>query len=161
MPVKDASTVLPDETLADETYARDLAALNKRQREYAEQIQQRLQSLGTDLRLVAMIPSLESRYGSFADIDGDGDLDYIATEMTNAKQEVRLHRSEIKSWRRSSSRSRGIDKKQPLIPHFFANVGRGRRAVVLPVAWPPYVFILALSPNGDFTPFGGFLYLPP
>ncbi len=151
VPVKDASTVLPDDTLADETYARDLAALNKRQREYAEQIQQRLQSLGTDLRLVAMIPNLENRYGSFADIDGDGDLDYIATEMTNAKQEVRLHRSEIKNWRRSSARSRGIDKKQPLIPHFFANVGRGRRAVVLPVGWPPYVFILALSPNGEFV----------
>lgn len=146
-----ASTVVSRETLPDETYARDLKALNKRQREYAEQIQQRLQSIDTDLRLVAMIPNLENRYGSFADIDGDGDLDYIATEMIHAKEEVRLYRSEGKKWHRGSSRSRGLDKLHPLIPHFLANAGGGRRAVVLPVGWPPYVFLLDLSPNGEFT----------
>ena len=44
--------------LPDETYASDLAGLKPPYQKYAAQIQQRLQSLDTNLRLVAMIPGL-------------------------------------------------------------------------------------------------------
>lgn len=137
--------------MADESYALDLETLSARQREYAVQIQQRLQALPTDLRLVAMIPNLENRYGSFADLDGDGDLDYVATEMIAGKEEVRVHFRQAKRWRRGSSRSRGINGRHPLIPMYLANAGRGRAAVVLPVGTAPYLFLLELGAGGDFT----------
>jgi len=144
------STTAIKAVVPDESYAVDLETLSKRQREYAVQIQQRLQSLPTNLRLVAMIPNLENRYGSFADVDGDGDLDYVATEMVATKEEVRMHFREAKRWRRGASRSRGLNKRHPLLPQFIANAGRQRGAVVLPVGTAPYLYLLELGAGGDF-----------
>lgn len=147
--------------MADDSYVRDLAALDKRQRTYAEQVYLRLTSLPTDLRLVAMIPGLENRYGSFCDLDRDGDLDYVETEMNGAREEVRVFLRDAKKWRHGSSRSRGISTTHPLIPHVLNKAVRGRAAVVLPVARSPYLFLLEVGPGGDFQgkpkPLGQFL----
>lgn len=137
--------------LQGDTYGRDLEALNKRDRTYAEQIHAQLESLGTDLRLVAVIPRLDHRYGCFADVDADGDLDYLSSEMFQQKEQVRLHRNSDTGWRNGGSRSKGIDKKRPLTPWFLDNDGTGSRAVVVPLGLAPYLVILRLSPRGDFT----------
>lgn len=137
--------------LLGETYWRDLEVLNKRDRAYAEQIRARLESLGTDLRLVAVIPRLDNRYGCFADVDADGDLDYLSTERFQQKEEVRLHRNSHTGWRSGGSRSKGIDKKLPLTPWFLDNDGTGHRAVIVPLGLAPYLVMLRLSARGDFT----------
>ncbi|MFT4514905.1 MAG: hypothetical protein ACI89X_000162 [Planctomycetota bacterium] len=136
--------------LQGDTYTRDLEVLNQRDRASAEQIHARLQSLGTDLHLVAVIPRLQNRYGCFADVDGDGDLDYLSTEMTNRKEQVRLHRNGDTGWRHGSSRGEGVDKKHPLIPWFLENDGTGSRAMVVPTRVAPYLVMLRLNPRGDF-----------
>ncbi len=138
-------------SLPGDTYARDLGALSKREREYAEQIHARLQSLGTDLRLVAVMPRLENRYGCFADVDGDGDLDYLSTESSNRKEEVRLHRNGDTGWRNGGSRGKDVDKLHPLIPWFLEDDGAGHRAMVLPLGSRPYLMLLRLNARGDFT----------
>lgn len=137
--------------LPGETYARDLEVLNKRDRAYAEEIRARLGELGSDLQLVAVIPRLDNRYGCFADVDGDGDLDYLSTEVTQGKEEVRLHRNSDTGWRNGGSRSQEIDKKRPLVPWFLDNDGTGKRVMVVPLAVAPYLMLFRLNPRGDFT----------
>ena len=48
-------------------------------RRLAMSIQAQLIEMDSALRLVAVVPGLENRYGCFADVDGDGDLDYVAS----------------------------------------------------------------------------------
>lgn len=135
----------------DDTIQRDLEALSKRNRSYAEAIQQSLAAMEADLRLVAVIPNLENRYGCFADVDGDGDHDYVATEMSHQREEVRVHLNKPAGWRGGSARSSGLNKKHPLTPWFLANDGAGRRAIVQPVGWPPYLFLMPLTKRGDWA----------
>lgn len=149
-----AACVLPAahaQDLPDQTLARDLLFASKRTVADAEKIVAALASSGSELRLVAVISGLDHRNGCFADLDGDGVLDYVATEHGKAKESVRLHHNVEKGWRTGPSRSRGISGRNPMTPWLLEDDGSGRRAVVLPTARPPYLFLLPLNKRGDFT----------
>ncbi|MFN3242334.1 MAG: hypothetical protein ACE37K_12560 [Planctomycetota bacterium] len=142
---------LADQDLADQTLARDLLYASKRTVADAEKVVAALAESGSELRLVAVISNLEHRGGCFVDVDGDGALDYVASEHGTGKESVRVHHNVDRGWRAGTSRSRGISGHNPLTPWVLDDDGSGRRAVVLPTARPPYLFLLPLNKGGDFT----------
>lgn len=129
---------------------RDLAGLPSSRRAVVSTIVQRLAELGSDLRVVALIPELENRYGAFADLDRDGDLDYVATEMRHGQEEVRIHIAGARTWRRGTQRGTSFSQKHPLGAWIIADDGSGKPAVVLPVGWPPYLYVLRTDGRSRF-----------
>jgi hypothetical protein len=108
-----------------------------------------------------MIPGLKNRGGCFADLDGDGDLDYVAAEVWGVTAKVRIFLRRHRDWRRGSGRTSDRGQQSLQDPWFVANIGNGRGAIVLPVSSPPYLYLLPLTSGGNFDgkprPLGEFL----
>jgi hypothetical protein len=137
--------------IPDDHFARDLANLRPELRETVASIQTTLGTMGTSLRLVAMIPELEHRSGCFHDFDGDGDLDFVSTERVHGLEDVQVHRNDERGWRRTGRSGRGIQQKHPLDAWVLTDAGSGTPAVVLPVGWPPHLFLLRMDRSGRFV----------
>lgn len=96
---------------------------------------------GLGFEVVDVIPDLPVRYGTFADLDGDGDLDYIATEMSHRRENVLVFRRDGGTWRRISTASSLIRGRHPLTPWVLPDAGDGRPGVLVPVGWAPYLVL--------------------
>lgn len=115
-----------------------------------DELSARLEALGGPLEVVEVIPALEGRYGAFSDLDADGDLDYVATEMSHRREQVAIHLRGPRRWRRASLRNSEFRAKHPLVPWILSDDGSGRPAVVLPTGWPPYFYVFATDGQGRF-----------
>lgn len=100
------------------------------------------------LRVVTVIWDLPYRYGTFADIDGDGDRDYLATEMSHRAEELVVFRRDGRTWTRAGRASRLFRGRHPLEPWLVPDDGRGRRAVLVPTGWPPYFVVIPAGARG-------------
>lgn len=110
-----------------------------------------LAEIGAPLEVVDVIEGVEGRYGAFGDLDGDGDLDYAATEMSHRREELALFvRGSEDRWRRSSVRSKPFQSRHPLVPWILGDDGSGHPAVVLPTGWPPYFYVIPTDGQGRF-----------
>jgi len=125
--------------------------LSPRARAVVGEVCAQLAALPTDLRLVAAVPDLENRYGRFHDMDGDGELDYVATEMRHGREEVVIHRRSDRGWQMAGRIAKGFEQKHPLVPWVIDDLGDGRPAVVLPVGWPPHLYLLRTNGRCDFA----------
>ncbi len=116
-----------------------------------EEIRSALRSIGDPLEVVDVVEGVEGRYGAFADLDGDGDLDYVATEMSHRREEIALHiRGPQNRWRRSSVHHKSLRSKHPLVPWVISNDGTGHAGVLVPTGWPPYLTLLRTDGRGRF-----------
>ena len=103
---------------------------------------------GTPLELVEVIERLRARYGVFGDLDGDGDLDYVATEMLDDREGLTTHIRESDGWRFRSHTTTPFRGKNPLPPWILPAYERNDPAVVLPVAWSPYIYVIPTDGQG-------------
>ncbi|MCB9889579.1 MAG: hypothetical protein H6836_08365 [Planctomycetes bacterium] len=97
-----------------------------------------------------MIPRLHARYGAFADLDGDGDLDYVATEMTHDPERIAIHLRIKDGWRRVAEAGREFQAKHPLRPWVIGDDGTGNPAVLVPTGWPPHFYLYRTDGRGRF-----------
>ena len=109
---------------------------------------ERIDAAGTAWHVVTVIPDLDARYGVFGDLDGDGDEDYVATEMLHGEERITTYLREGDAWRRVARGGPELQSRHPLLPWILPDDGTGKAAIVVPTGWPPYVMIYPTDGNG-------------
>jgi hypothetical protein len=112
-----------------------------------------LDALGTTWRVRDVIRDLDARYGTFADLDGDGDEDYVATEMLHGEERLTTYLREPDGWRRVARFGAEMQNRHPLLPWVVSDGGNGHPAIVVPTGWAPYFFVYRTDGAGQ--PEGG------
>lgn len=120
----------------------------KARRAFIARLVKEIGAAETGLRPATVIWDLPARYGTFADLDSDGDLDYLATEMSHRSERVTVFLRTGDSWRRGASVSRHIAGRHPFTPWVLPDDGEGRPAVVVPLGWAPYFVVYPTDGHG-------------
>lgn len=152
-----------------------------------QELQDNLAQEGVPLSIATVIPDLHAAYGGFGDVDGDGHLDYVATEMGLFREEVQIYmnrprrgrrddtapawpawpnawtRAAPENWRRTDRAFRTIRGRHPLSARIVEQAGSHDAAVLVETGGAPFWQLFPISKAGRFrgAPLALEKHLPP